>query len=83
MKLIDLLDSLIPHLTTLEKDENAEPFYELMSVAFIWSDEKVRGLNVNEMSCLGAILRYRTSLVVGDRDEKMCVTLELAQREMS
>jgi hypothetical protein len=70
MKLDDFLDLLIPHLKTLQKDENAEPFYELMSGAFIWEDEKVRGLNTYELGCLRGIFRYRTSLISREPDER-------------
>ena len=73
MKLDDFLDSLIPHLKVLQKDENGELFYELMSGAFIWNDEKMDGLNVNEIGCLRAIFRYRTSLVIQQHDERFAL----------
>lgn len=70
MNFNDSLDSLIVELRTLEKDNNASPFFDHTSGAFIWSDEKVRGLGANEMGCLRAIFRYRTSLIVHEPDPR-------------
>jgi|ERR1700738_634822 hypothetical protein len=61
---------MIPHLKSLQNDENADVFYDYMSGGFIWTDEKVRGLNVNQMGCLRAIFRFRTSIVVQEADER-------------
>ncbi len=52
MNFSDFLDPLIIRLKTLEKDSNAVPFFDQMSGAFIWSDEKLRELPTNEMGCL-------------------------------
>ena len=70
MKPEDFLDALIVHLKTLQKDENARFFYDLMSGAFIWEDEKLYGLKTGELGCLRAIFRYRTSLITQELDER-------------
>jgi hypothetical protein len=68
MNFRDYLDSLIVRLKTLRKDDKATPFFDQMSGAFIWSDEKVDGVTVEEMGCMRAINRYRTSLIVQESD---------------
>jgi len=70
MNFSDFLDSLIVQLKILKKDSSAVPFFDLMSGGFIWSDEKLRGLPTNEMGCLRAIFRYRTSLIVQEPDTR-------------
>jgi hypothetical protein len=70
MKFEDSLDSLVRRLCTVTVDPSAEVVYDLMSGALIWSDEKISGLTAEEMGCLRAVLRYRTSLIVGQPDER-------------
>ncbi len=70
MDLIDHLDCLIPHLKLLSKNELAEPFFDTMSGGFVWSDEKIKGLEKYEMGCLRAIFRYRTSIIIGEPDQR-------------
>jgi hypothetical protein len=70
IKLEDFLDVLIPHPKTLKKHKNAEPFHDLVSGGFIWSDERLYGLSVYSMGCLRAVFRYRTSLIVQEPDER-------------
>lgn len=50
MNFKDFLDPLIVRLKTSQKDKNATPFFDLMSGAFIWSDEKILGV---ECKCDG------------------------------
>ena len=57
-------------LKMTQKDKNATLFFDLMSGAFIWTDEPVHGLNKYEMGCLRGIFRYRTSLIVQELDER-------------
>jgi hypothetical protein len=64
------LDSLVPKLAKKQKEKGATPFYDYMSGAFIWSDERMQGLSVNEMGCLRAVSRYRTSLIVKELDQR-------------
>lgn len=66
----ELLEPLIARFKTLHRDSNAVPFFDCMSGAFIWSDEKLRGLSVDEMGCLRAIFRYRTNLIVQGDDKR-------------
>jgi hypothetical protein len=70
MNFSDFLDPLVIRLKTLQKDSSAVPFFDQMSGAFIWSDEKLRGLPTNEMGCLRAIFRYRTSIIVQESDPR-------------
>ncbi len=66
----DFLDSIIPHLKVLSKTKDAKRFFDLMSGGFVWSDEKIYGLTENELGCLRAIFRYRTSLIVKEPDHR-------------
>ena len=68
MEFIDYMEALIPRLQSLKKDEGATPFFDCLSGAFVWSDERIFGLNTNEMGCLRAIFRYRTNLIVREQD---------------
>ena len=70
MNFNEFLNPLIVRLRMSRKDTNASPFFDQMSGAFIWSDEKVHGLSVNEMGCLRAIFRYRTNLIVQEEDKR-------------
>jgi hypothetical protein len=49
---------------------DAEPFMELMSDGFVWSDEKLHGLSTEEMGGLRAIFRFRTSLITQQADSR-------------
>lgn len=81
MNFNEFLNPLIVRLKMLKKDENAAPFFDHMSGAFIWSDEKVHGLSVNEMGCLRAIFRYRTNLIVQGEDNRFeSVWIELQDK---
>lgn len=46
--------------------------YDLMSDAFVWSDEMLNpsSLTQGELGALRALLRYRTSLITGVRDDR-------------
>ena len=49
---------------------DAEPFLELMSDGFVWSDERLHGLSTEEMGNLRAIFRFRTSLITEQTDSR-------------
>ena len=49
---------------------DAEPFLELMSDGFVWSDERLHGLGTDEMGVLRAIFRFRTSLIAQQPDSR-------------
>jgi hypothetical protein len=70
MKFEDQIESLAPILSRLKKNDLAEPFYELMSDAFIWDDESVINLNPEQLGCLRAIFRFRTSMIVQESDPR-------------
>jgi hypothetical protein len=70
MNFEDYLDSLIPKLRISKRDISAKVFYDLMSGALIWSDEKIAGLPPEEMGCLRAIFRFRTSIITSEPDER-------------
>src|ERR1035437_2137549 len=66
----DYLGSLVSKLRVLKCDVSAEVFYDLMSGALVWSDEKITGLTAEEMGCLRAIFRFRTSIIASEPDER-------------
>jgi len=66
----EFLDSVIARLKETQKDKDAYPFFDHMSGAFIWSDERILGLKGYEMGCLRAIFRYRTNLIVQEDDKR-------------
>jgi hypothetical protein len=70
MNLEDGLDSLVAKMRALKRDASAKITYDLMSGALIWSDEKANDLTVEEMGCLRAVLRFRTSIITSEPDER-------------
>lgn len=62
------LDQLIARMKNLKRDADATPFFDLMSGAFVWSDERLSGLDVNTMGCQRFIFRYRTNLIAQEDD---------------
>jgi hypothetical protein len=71
MNFEEYLDSLLPALRSLKFDPSATVFYDLMSGALVWTDEKLfEGLTPEQMGCLRAIFRYRTSLLEGTPDKR-------------
>lgn len=62
------LDTLAPVLAKSEMDASAKVFYDVMSAGLVWTDEKLSDLTVEQMGCLRAIFRYRTSLIQGTPD---------------
>jgi len=66
MNLEEHLDSLVPLLRTLKRDPSAGVFYDVMSGALVWTDEKLfERLSSEQMGCLRGIFHYRTSLLKG------------------
>ena len=71
MKFEDHLDSLVPILARLTQDPAATVFYDQMSAALVWSDEALsEGLSAEQMGCLRALFRFRTSLIDGEPDRR-------------
>jgi hypothetical protein len=70
MNLEDYLDSMILKLRKLKRDISARVIYDMMSGALIWSDEEITDLTVEEMGCLRAIFRFRTSIIANESDER-------------
>lgn len=71
MNFEEQLDSLIPALAELRLDPHAEVFYDVMSGALVWTDEKLSiGLSAEQMGCLRALFRFRTSLIIGSPDRR-------------
>src|SRR5258707_8470723 len=65
------LGSLVPALADLKLDPSAKPFYDIMSGGLIWSDEKLPlGLSAEQLGCLRAVFRFRTSLIEGTPDSR-------------
>jgi hypothetical protein len=65
---------LAPFLELLKKDENAKFFYDLFADALVWSDEVPPPDFPNRVSFntaeLRGLWRYRTTLILGQPDEK-------------
>lgn len=71
MNFDDYLDSLIPILAALKIDPVAKVFYDLMTDALIWADERPPfDLTAEQMGCLRAIFRFRTSLITSTPDTR-------------
>jgi len=64
------LKALADQLRLQKMVPDAEPFLDLMSDGFIWSDERLHGLSVEEMGGLRAIFRFRTSLITQLADSR-------------
>jgi hypothetical protein len=64
------LKGLAAQLRLQKRVPDAEPFLDLMSDGFVWSDERLHGLSVEEMGGLRAIFRFRTSLITGLADSR-------------
>lgn len=49
-----------------------DPVYDLMSDAFVWSDEQIdfHALSQGEVGVMRCLWRYRTSLVTGIKDDR-------------
>jgi hypothetical protein len=73
MNFEDYLDNLASKLRTLKRDISAKVFYDLMSGALVWTDEKVTGLTVEEIGCLRAVFRFRTGIITNEPDERFRV----------
>jgi hypothetical protein len=67
------LAKIAPKLAVLREDANARMYYELMSGALVWSDElpPVDQLESGEPNCLRGVWRYRTTLMLGEPEEKI------------
>jgi len=76
MKFEDQIALLAPTLNGLKKKDLAEPFYEIMSDAFVWDDEVVTGLTPEQQGCLRALFRFRTSLIVQEADPRFEILWE-------
>src|ERR1017187_6856383 len=66
----DHLDSLVSKLRILKRDVSAGIFFDLMIGALVWTDEKITDLTAEEMGCLRAIFRFRTSIIANEPDER-------------
>jgi hypothetical protein len=68
MNFEDYVDSLFPFLANLKRDESAEVFFDVMSGALVWTDERIQGLTPVQLGCLRAIHLFRTSLIIDSPD---------------
>jgi hypothetical protein len=66
------LAKIAPKLALLCEDPKARMYFELMSGALVWSDElpPVDQLEPAESHRLRGVWRYRTSLILGQPEEK-------------
>lgn len=66
------LDTLAGKLPRGPSRATQEPVYDLMSDAFVWSDELIdfQKLSQGEAGAMRCLWRYRTSLITGAPDER-------------
>jgi hypothetical protein len=73
-KLQELLEVLREHAMRLdaisEPSSTATPFYEVMSGALVWSDEKIEDVPVQVIWALRPLFAFRSSLIRGSSLEK-------------
>ena len=66
------LRAIAGRMRELKPAAGASVFYELMSDALVWDDEipDLAAGDVGEFHCLRFVFRYRTTLLVGQPDER-------------
>lgn len=64
------LPRLIARLSELKHNTDADVFFDVMSGGLVWNDEKLSGLTAEEMGCLRALFRFRSSVIIGHPDER-------------
>lgn len=77
------LNRLGEKLLLVSYDPLAKVSYELFSDALIWEDEEMMGLEDDELSCLRALLRYRTCLMINEPDESLKDIWDRAQKDFA
>ncbi len=76
------LRQIAPKLNQLQEDGSARVHYELMSHGLVWTDElpPLDQVEPGECTCLRAIWRFRSSLIMGEPEEKFRPAWEEAQK---
>ena len=76
------LRAIAGRMRELKPAPGASVFYELMSDALVWDDEipDLETGNVGEFHCLRFVFRYRTTLLIGQPDERFRCYWEEATR---
>lgn len=59
------LKTIAPLLQSMSKDPHARVFYDITADALIWTDEFPLIADSDAISCLRYVLRYRTSVILG------------------
>jgi hypothetical protein len=59
------IKTIAPVLQAMREDPHAKFFYDIFSSALVWTDEFPQIDDLDAISCLRCILRYRTSLILG------------------
>jgi hypothetical protein len=74
VKLLELLEVLREHAKRLDSLSQPSPsatvFYEVMSGALVWSDEKIEGVPTEVIWALRPLFAFRSSLILGSPQEK-------------
>jgi hypothetical protein len=77
------LREITPYILQLEEDSDAKVGYDLFADALVWSDERplppLDGKDPVDVTCLRAVLHYRTSLILGRPNAKYRSAWEEAQ----
>jgi hypothetical protein len=80
----DSLRAIVPHVQQLKKDPHARVGYDLFADALVWSDERPSvprdGTEPIDVSSLRAVLHYRTSIILGNPNERYASVWEEAMR---
>ena len=76
------LAKFAPRLDRLREDPQARVHYELMSDSLVWSDELPPPDEYEASDCWGlrGIWRFRTTLILGNPDERLRTHWDEAQR---
>jgi hypothetical protein len=73
------LPKIADDMKRLQRSEQPVVRYELLSGSLVWSDEFPKGTTVNT-DCLRFVLRYRTSLILGESDKPYEIFWDEARR---
>jgi hypothetical protein len=67
---INKLNELASSMQAMRKTPDARIFYDLMSDALLWTDEFPLLVDADAVSCFRYVLRYRTSIIIGQPEIK-------------
>jgi hypothetical protein len=73
-------EQLAPVLNNMKVHPDVVPQYDLVSDSLFWLDElpDLVGHSTSELWCLRPLLRFRTTLIIGEPDEQLRLFWDLA-----